>query len=217
MAIAVGVVLVSILALTAVVDMAARFFQRDAVNVAATRSGGDAARDNQLKVSVGPFSWLVKQRVLWAPIFGAQTFEYRLSSKTASSVRNYVFHDVRSGQSQQLLPDNRSLIARTEVLTLGHTDGRTEPLLVVLALVDTDTNGDNRLSASDTAVIAVVDTDGSQFTRLPLSGRLLSAQTVDQRTGLLVMETASADVEGVVLDLETFKVVRRNPVWRASR
>jgi len=216
-AIALGVVLVAILALIALTDMATRALWREATNVAKPAADTDTTIPDDVKLSLGRLSWIQKGSVLWAPVHSAQTFRYGVSSKTASSTRNYIFFDVQTGASRPLLPDNRSIITDTEVVKLERRGEPSKAVALAIAIVSRDTNGDGRLSANDTADVALVKSDGSNLTRLPVQGRLRSARLVDQDRVLLVIETTNADVEGVMADVETFKVKRRFPVWRSPQ
>ncbi|MFN5855739.1 MAG: hypothetical protein ACK456_07550 [Pseudanabaenaceae cyanobacterium] len=130
------------------------------------------------KSEFGDFEVIPQTNVSRAPLYIRQEYDYRLSGKEASSVRNYVFFDGNKKVSYWLKPQNNGLImSYVPVFSLPNhvnpSNGKEasvleskpllKPLSNIYVLIESDTNQDQRLNEADLKTIAVSTPVGTQF------------------------------------------------------
>lgn len=147
--------------------------------------------------------------ILWSSINAQQTYEFRYSSKEASSTRNVLFYDMTSGESRRLLPDHEHLVTDRRELRSAEDNQGEAPKALLFALVEDDTNQDGVLSSQDTATVALSRTDGSDLVRVAGARGFLHGATItpDGSQVVLMVENAGA-IQAIHVDLATFGVGR---------
>jgi hypothetical protein len=84
--------------------------------------------------------------------------------------------------------------------------------VVVYELVEADSSGDGKLTASDMKTIAVSDPAGSRFTRVVTGVEDINATTLTKSGRVLILYTASSVLKAAEIEVETQKVVRDAPL-----
>ena len=115
--------------------------------------------DEQLdrsKAQLGTFAKIAGSTVLRAPLRLEQEYGFSSGSKETSSVQNYLFYDPSSASAYWLVPGYKGLFLSTHELPEREYSKPESPVVaVVYELVDSDSTGDKRLTASDAKVVAV--------------------------------------------------------------
>lgn len=187
------------------------------VEPADAKTPGDPSKPAvQTGFSTGHFSAIRGTALLHAPVSAKQSYDFRYSSKEASSTRNFVFYDTAAGTSRKLLADEKQLIiAHSELRPDGDT-GTTAPKALLFHIVEADSNKDGILSHDDATTIALARVDGSGLTRLDLKSAGTHGQSVstDGATLILFTEDDAKAITAQHVDLATFKVTRTDAVAR---
>ena len=168
--------------------------------------GGSGVRTD---LAVSRFSAIRGTTTLWSPVEATQTYDYRTSSKQASSTRNYVFYDTVAGTSHKLLEDDERLITEARELRADDPDARLPPKALFFALIEADTNKDGVLNNDDTVTLALARTDGRDLTRLEGSQGYFAGDSISANGNELILVVRDGKaVKALHIDLETFKVKR---------
>ena len=107
----------------------------------AGQPGGDPSAGQEV-LTTGSFTRIGGTPVLWAPVTGTQSYDYRASGKEASSIRNYLFYDTASGASRKLF--NASAQVVVEALELRRPDAdssKRAPDALLISYIANDSNG----------------------------------------------------------------------------
>jgi hypothetical protein len=183
-------------------DLARTRHASDVVNVANEQV-------DRSQVRLGQFVKVEGSQVLRAPLMVEQEYGFRSGTKEATAVRNYLFYDPASGRSHWLLPGNRGLFLETHDLPeLDRWEGKKPVVAVVYELVESDTSGDRKLTATDQKVIALSDAAGSRFTRVLTGVEEMNGSVLIGESRLLVLYTSAATLKGAEIDVVTHKVLR---------
>lgn len=186
------------------------------VEPADTKTPGDPTQPAvQTGFSTGQFIAVRGTTILAAPVIAKQSYDFRYSSKDASSTRNYLFYDRAAGTSRKLLADEKQLILSHSELRPDSDNGTSPPRAMLFHIIEADTNKDGILSSADDMSYALSRTDGSGLTRLDFKGGDSHGQTVSADGAMLVMfvEDAGA-IKAQHIDLATFKVTRTDAIAR---
>ncbi len=130
------------------------------------RRVADVAHQNpdEIKISVeqlGSFESIPGSAWLRAPLLVRETFAFSSSSKEAVSERNYLYFDAATRATHWLRPNNSGILLRSFALSRGNGDGKTaEAITYVHVSVESDTNGDSRLSGNDAKRVSLSSLDG---------------------------------------------------------
>jgi hypothetical protein len=87
---------------------------------------------------------------------------------------------------------------------------------VVYELVDSDSTGDKRLTASDTIIVAVSNPSGSQFTRVLTGIQEVNGTTLTAEGRILVLYTAGSTLKAAEVDVATHELVRDSALQTAA-
>jgi hypothetical protein len=176
--------------------------------------------DEQLdrsKAQLGSFQKIAGSTVLRAPLQLEQEYALGSGSKEASSVQNYFFYDPSSSSGYWLLPGYKGLFLSTrELPEREYGEPERAAVAIVYELVDSDSTGDKRLTASDAKVVAVSNPSGSKFTRVLTGVEEVNGTSLMGEGRILVLYTASSTLKAAELDVETHKLVRDAPVQTTS-
>ncbi|MEI6427478.1 MAG: hypothetical protein WCO45_03685 [Pseudanabaena sp. ELA607] len=122
------------------------------------------------KAEVGDFEVIPQTNVARAPLYVKQEYDYRISGKEASSIRNYLFFDGNQKVSYWLKAKNDGLIISSiPVFNLPNSNDSkpsVKPLSIIYVLLESDTNQDQRLNEADLKTIAISSPTGKQFKSL---------------------------------------------------
>lgn len=159
------------------------------------------------RTSLGDFELVEGTPILRAPLYLHQEYAFSSGSKAASSTQNYLYFDSLSRAPYWLMPGNRGLILETKEFPSHEYGEKAEPTRVVMYLsVDSDSNGDGKLTSNDAKSIAISDPTGKRFASL--------LGNVEQANGaqllndsLLIFYTSEGSLRVAEIDLATTKLV----------
>ncbi|QUJ75649.1 hypothetical protein KDD17_11870 [Sulfitobacter albidus] len=163
LAIAAGVTLIlALLADEVLRDLRRAFFPRNVTNTLAVDpalpAGETVAETPPETRRIGAPFGPTGQRHIAVPIIVSQTLAHRGISKGSSgNTVDYRILDTQTGQSRALFGAGARLILDTRQIYAP--DSRNRPLGIVLSVVETDSSGDGRLSASDTQALYITTRD----------------------------------------------------------
>jgi hypothetical protein len=180
----------------------------DTINV------NEAQIDNA-EQKLGAFETIEGSAVMRAPLQLKQEYpgtNYSVKGTVAS--QNYLFFDPVSHASHWLITGNRGLILEAMALPAKNFNRQVEiPVeAVVYTLVDTDSNGDGKLSDADLITIAISDPNGKHFARLLTRGERVNGARLSGKGMLVVLYTAAKQLRAADVDLSSGKVVRESVV-----
>jgi len=168
--------------------------------------------DEQLdrsKAQLGTFERIAGSTVLRAPLQLQQEYAFSSGSKETSSVQNYFFYDPSSSSAYWLVPGYKGLFLSThELPEREYAKPERAAVAVVYELVDSDSTGDKRLTASDAKVVAVSNPSGSRFTRVLTGVEEVNGTSLTGEGRILVLYTASSTLKAAEVEVETHKLLR---------
>ena len=211
---AVLILLTTVLA-CAVLAFAAREIFKEAIRARQATGVVNVAEEqvDRSRAELGKFEIVRGTRLLRAPLQIEQTYGFSSGSKEATSVQNYLFYDPSDGSSHWLLPGNKGLFLSEHELPEREYSKPEPPLIaVVYELVEVDTNGDKKLTASDAKAVAVSDPSGSRFTRRLTGVEEVHGTTLTTNGNILILYTAASTLKAAEIDVGSLKIVRDGPV-----
>jgi hypothetical protein len=177
----------------------------------ASPSGGEVAVKETLLVSA--FTRIGGTKVLWSPLVSSQRYDYRTYGKEANSTRNYIFYNSDSGISHKLLGNDKQMVLEAVELRRPDADARTPPEALLFSVVETDSDGDSLLTASDRNVIMLARADGQGITKIDgVSGRTIGEHISDDGRVLTMVIDTAGYITATHIDLATFKVTRTDKI-----
>ena len=196
-------------------DIFYRPYQAQDIARVETKDGADAPPQLRTDLSVMNFSPIRGTDTLWAHLTATQSYDYRYSSKEASSTRNVIFYDVKSGKSRKLLPNDNAVIVDTRELREDDPQGTKPPKALLFSFIEKDTNGDAILNYQDGATLALSQANGEGLTRIgEAAGQLKGETLVTAANELVAMVEKDGALKALHIDLANFKVTRTEPVVR---
>ena len=176
--------------------------------------------DEQLdrsKAQLGTFEKIAGSAVLRAPLRLEQEYGFSSGSKGTSSVQNYLFYDPAGARAYWLVAGYKGLFLSThELPEQEYTKPETPVVAVVYELVESDSTGDKRLTASDAKVVAVSNPSGSQFTRVLTGVEEVNGTTLTTEGRILVLYTAGSTLKAAEVDVATHELVRDSALQTAA-
>lgn len=165
------------------------------------------------EVELGQFQTITGTDVLRAPLQREQVYGFGSGSKEATSVQNYLFYDPSDGSSHWLIPGNKGLFLAARALPeREYTKPETPVVIVVYELVEVDTSGDGKLTASDVKTIAVSDPAGRRFTRVLTGVQETNGTTLTGSGRVLVLYTAASALKAAEIEADTHRIVSDAPL-----
>lgn len=179
----------------------------------AGQQGGDTSAGHEV-LSTGNFSRISGTPVLWAPLTGTQSYDFRASGKEASSTRNYLFYDTGSGASRKLFPGETQIVVEAQELRRPDADtNKRAPEALLVSYIAKDTSGDGILSYGDDITVALTRPDGQGFTILgSVQGRAIGEVVSDDGSSLVLVTDDGKQVSAAHVDLAAFKVTRTDKI-----
>ena len=166
-------------------------------------------------VSLSHFNSIRGSSILWATLDARQTYDFRYSSKEASSTRNVVFYDMAKGESRKLLADDKRLIVDRRELRKDDAASNDPPTALFFLLIENDTDKDGLLTQRDAWTIALSRVNGEGLTRIEgAAGSVYGVTLNASGNEAVAMVEAGGDLSALHINLETFKVMRREKVVR---
>ena len=179
------------------------------------KNGTGAPPNLRTDLSVMNFSPIRGTETLWAHLSATQSYDYRYSSKEASSTRNVIFYDVKSGLSRKLLPNDNTVIVDTRELREDDPQGTKPPKALLFSFIEKDTNGDGLINHQDGVTLALAQANGEGLTRIEEANGQLKGETLVAATNEIVVLTERDGVlKALHIDLATFKVTKSEAVVR---
>jgi hypothetical protein len=164
---------------------------------------------------LGKFSAIEGSAMLRAPLHLEQEYAgLHNVSKGTSAIQNYLYFDPASHASHWLINGNGGLILDTRDLPARNYGAKEEAAVeaVFYALVDTDSNGDGKLTDADQMTIAISDPNGKHFVRLFSKVDGVNSVHLSGKGALVVLYTAGKQLHAADVDLNSGKVVRESVV-----
>lgn len=212
---AIGLFVVSYAAFQIAREIFYRPYQAQDMARVETKDSLGAPQPVRTDLSVANFSPLRGTDLLWAQLIATQDYDFRYSSKEASSTRNVIFYDVKSGKSRKLLPSDAAVILDTRELREDDPQGTKPPKALLFSFVDKDTNGDGLLNRDDGVTLALAQANGEGLTRIEEAGGQLKGETlVTAANEIVVMTERDGALKALHIDLANFKVTKSEAVVR---
>jgi len=170
-------------------------------------------RIDRSRLQLGSFETIEGSSVLRAPLLIEQQYAFGSGSKETTSIQNYLFYDPASRSSHWLLPGNKGLfLSMRQVPERRDLKPDRQVVAVVYELVEADTTGDKRLTASDAKVVAVSTASGSRFTRVLTGVEEINGVTLIADARVLVLYTSASTLRAAEIDAGTYKVIHDGPL-----
>lgn len=147
------------------------------------------------KWQLGAFERIPGVGYMVAPVNSAQSYSVALYNKEATATRNYLFVNLQDKSTRWLIPNNDHLILTMERLAadgtfLGWGSDQKTVKWLIFEVVDSDTNGDKRLTNADRKSVAVAEADGSRFAEVLTNVDEVLGKTWTAGDNLLVVYSA---------------------------
>ena len=182
---------------------------------ATDKPGEPQATALRTDLDVGHFQYIGGTRHYYASVVGAQSYDYRTSSKEATSTRNMIFFDADTMESRKLLASDDTLIIETRELREEGQPSDAMPKAMLYSLVEADTNKDGMLNANDARTLALSRVDGSGLERLTgIAGQFRGEIVNAGGAGLTLIVEDTHKLHAHAVDLATFKVTRTKELVR---
>jgi hypothetical protein len=196
-------------------DLFHRPYQAHDIARVEPKDGTGAPPNLRTDLAVMSFSPIRGTETLWAQLTATQAYDYKYSSKEASSTRNFIFYDVKSGRSRKLLPNDNAVIIETRELREDDPQGTKPPKALLFSFIEKDSNGDGILNHQDGVTLALAQANGEGLTRIEeTSGQFKGETLVTAANEIVVMNERDGALKALHIDLATFKVTRTEPVVR---
>lgn len=159
-------------------------------------------------IEFGQFEVIPGSSYLTAALFTDQGYELGSVSKSSRSSRNYLFFDPVTRAAHWLLPDNDGLVEWRHQFPDPRRSSDPKPVKGVLwQVIDSDTNGDRKLTDSDLSSIYVSGASGRPLRRL-LDGvqQVLGANPIASND-VSLMFLKDNTLRAATISLEQFAVV----------
>lgn len=196
-------------------DLFHRPYQAHDIARVETKDAPGAPPKLRTDLSVMNFSPIRGTETLWGNLMATQAYDYRYSSKEASSTRNVIFYDVKSGQSRKLLANDDAIIIDTRELRDDDPQGTKPPKALLFSFIEKDTNGDGVLNHQDGVTLALAQANGEGLTRIgEASGSLKGETLVTAANEIVVMTERDGALRALHIDLASFKVTKSAAIVR---
>lgn len=177
--------------------------------------------DEQLdrsEAQLGGFEAIEGSSVLRAPLRIEQEYGFSSGSKETCSVQNYFFYDSSDARAYWLIPGYEGLILETRDLPEREYSGHEKPLVVVVyELVEVDSTGDKKLTASDLKTVAVSNPGGSKLTRILTDVEEVNGTHITSNGRVLVLYTAASVFRAAEIDPIAQTIIRDAPLRTAGQ
>lgn len=188
---------------------------RDIARVEHAADGDAAQPPVKTDVSLTQFTPIRGSSILWASLEAHQTYDFRSSSKEASSTRNIVFYDMTKGESRKLLADDTRLIIERRELRNDEAPSNDPPRALFFLLIENDTDKDGLLTQRDEWTIAMSRLNGDGLTRIEGAVGSVHGMTLNASGNEAVAVVDSGgSLTALHIELEDFKVTRRVNLMR---
>ena len=156
----------------------------------------------------GEFERIAGSEYLSAPLYTEQDYALGSVSKYSRASRNYLFYDTKSGKAHWLLPTNEGLVeSRWPFPPCCRVKPRPPVVAVLWEIIDTDSNGDDKLTGNDLSSIYVSGPAGSA-PKLLLSDvqQVIGTSELDSSAALMMFLRGNT-LRAARIDLESQSVV----------
>ncbi|WP_333607229.1 hypothetical protein [Arsukibacterium sp.] len=145
------------------------------------------------------------------PLNSEQSYDRSYFSKSASSIRNYLFIDTQSEHKAWLFEHNKFLITSRVTISAGQYASSDKPVLAYLyEVVKSDTNRDGHLTNADLNTVALSKPDGSGYTEVLTDIDALLGNTLTQHNTILIIFQRSGTGYTATIDLDSFAVIHES-------
>lgn len=156
--------------------------------------------------SLGDFELVKGTSISRAPLYLHQEYAFSSGSKEARSTQNYLYYDSISREFYWLIPGNRGLILETKELPSREYGENAQRIRAVMYLiVDSDSDGDGKLTSNDAKKIGISDPIGKRFASLLSNVKQANGAQL-LKDSLLVFYTAEGSLHAAEIELATNKI-----------
>lgn len=150
---------------------------------------------------LGSFGEIPGSAVLRAPLTVRQTYALGSGSKEAGSTRNYLYFEPSTRSAYWLRPSMDGVILSSVPLpSAEYGEKKPNAVVYVHVTVDMDTNGDDRITDTDTKRIAISAPNGKGYRVLVPKADRLNEATLLTSGRLLVLYSTGAKLAAVELN-----------------
>jgi len=148
--------------------------------------------DIQQSWTLGSFSEVRGHNILLAPMMQDQRFKHTYYTKSAGSIRNFLFVNTETSAHHWLFDHSQFLIETRDHLSMGDCKSEHPVRAIVYLVIKQDTNNDGRLTMDDTKTLAITQPDGSGYQELVQGiDRYFEAKLLAEDEVLLLYEQKS--------------------------
>ena len=158
---------------------------------------------------LGSFSRIEGRDLFLCPLLAEQEYDQSYYSKSATSVRNYLFFDQADTTGRWLLESNNWLIHRRHQIYENYGDEKKEITQAFFyEIVKTDTNGDGILNSDDSKAIYISSFDGTDIhIVLGETTDILGINQIDEKKSIIFFSKDQTS-RAVVVDNFTGKILK---------
>ncbi len=198
-----GILLICVLLYAGYMIADNMFANRDVRNIVNVQTDGDLEEEWQ----IGYMSSIQGTPYVMIPLNSDQRYAQSYYSKSASSVRNYLFIDGQNNERHWLFDTNEYLVIEMDLLSVGNVQSDKDEVRAILyRIVKADTNGDERLTHEDMQSIGLSSPDGKRYKEILVGiDRFIGHRLMDEKILLLVFQRKETGFSANV-DLAAFEV-----------
>lgn len=157
--------------------------------------------------NLGSISNIHGSDYIMMPLYSDQNYSINSYSKSASSIRNYLFFDTKGKKRYWLFPKNDYLLTQTILLpnTL-HNEEVQDTKAILYYVVKSDTNDDKLLTSTDSQTISISKPDGTNYTELLGEIDFVNGYKVNSDNSVLIIFQRKNIAYSATVNLSTFVV-----------
>jgi len=162
------------------------------------------------KWQLGSITTVKGSDYLMMPLHSEQRYSRGSYSKSASSVRNYLFINAVSRKNYWLFGKNDYLITQTNKLpNTGYGEGSKDTKVILYYVVKSDTDNDKKLTSSDSLTVAISKPNGKSYVELLKGIDFVNGyKTINENSMIIVFQrnnigySAKIDLENLLISGE---------------
>ena len=175
--------------------------------------------ENEVKKNwhLGYMSIIRGSPYVMVPLNSNQIYAQSYYSKTSSSVRNYIFSNMKSNEKNWLFDDNQYLIADIDFLPEKQNGSDDRDVRAILyKIVKRDTDNDKRLTTDDLQTVGLSLPSGKNYREILDEIDLIIGHTVVDKNTLLIVFQRKGIGFSANVDLSTFTVSNETELHKVS-
>jgi hypothetical protein len=159
------------------------------------------------KLALGVMDRIPGSKSVMVPLYSEQKFDLQYSGKRASSIRNFMFSNIRKKESHWLLETNNYLILNHRQLREGNPYNNDKDIQVIAyEIVKSDTSDDKRLTNSDLLTVSLSSPEGKHYTEILSNVEYVIGYEVIDKATLAIMYRRDGQAFIGHISLKEFKI-----------